>query len=420
VAEIAPFRGIRYDPSAVGDLADVVSPPYDVISDAERGILEETSPYNVVRLVLGHEERGDDERSNKYTRARGLLEAWQAAGVLREDPDEALYVYEQRYHVGDERRTQRGVLAAVRLEDPESGGVLPHERTYDDIVDDRLHLLRATATNVDTIFCVYESQDGSAQDAIERAASADPIASFRTKDGIEHRLWAITDPGSIAAVSRALEKANVVIADGHHRYRTAQRYRDERRTSEGPGPWDAQLMFLVDAERWGPSLLPIHRVIAGLDATAALERLAPVVTAEPAPRGDPERLARELAERRARGRTFAMMDHYGAWWLTVADAAAERAALPEDRSAAWRDLDVAVLHSLVFDRLLGGVSPRFVHSPIEAHDEVRSGRASLAFLLAPMPFESVRAVAEAGDAMPPKSTFFIPKPATGVVMRALD
>jgi uncharacterized protein (DUF1015 family) len=420
VAEIAPFRGIRYDPSAVGDLADVVSPPYDVISDAEQDILEEASPYNVVRLILGREERGDDERSNKYTRARGLLEAWQAAGVLREDDDEALYLYEQRYTIGGDRRTQRGVLGAVRLEEPDAGGVLPHERTYADIVDDRLQLLRATATNVDTIFCVYESQDGAAQDAIERAGSTDPISFFTTSDGIEHRVWSITDTRAIADVARALEKANVVIADGHHRYRTAQRYRDERREAEGPGPWDAQLMFLVDASHWGPSLLPIHRVISGMDASSALEKLAPTVTSEPAPRGDPERLAHELAERRARGRTFAMIDHYGAWWLTVADTGAERAALPDDRSAAWRDLDVAVLHSLIFEQLLGGVKPRFVHSPTEAHEEVKSGRASLAFLLAPMPFDAVRAVAEAGDAMPPKSTFFIPKPATGVVMRALD
>src|SRR5437899_918760 len=130
VAEIAPFRGTRYDPSAVDDLSLVVSPPYDVITEADREALEAGSPYNVVRLVLGRDEPGDDERSNKYTRARGLLEAWHAAGVLREDVGEALYVYEQRYRLGDEKRFQRGVLGAVRLDEPEAGGVLPHERTY--------------------------------------------------------------------------------------------------------------------------------------------------------------------------------------------------------------------------------------------------------------------------------------------------
>lgn len=420
MAEIFPFRGIRYDPSAVGDLARVVAPPYDVISDADRDMLEAASPYNVVRLILGRDEPGDDERSNKYTRARGLLETWQAAGILRQDDTDALYVYEQRYRVGGEERVQRGVLGAVRLDDPESGGVLPHERTYDKIVQDRLMLLRATEANVDTIFCVYDGQDGIAHEAIERAAAAEPLSHFTTPDGIEHSLWSMTDVLDIASIGRVLEKAHVVIADGHHRWQTALHYRNERRADEGLGPWDMQLMFLVDATRWGPSILPIHRVVTGIDATEALKRLAPVVAAEPAPRGDPERLARELAVRRARGRTFAMFDHYGAWWLTIADPAAERAALPQDRSAAWRDLDVSVLHGLIFERLLGDVKPRFIHSPAEAADEVRSGRASLGFLLAPMPFDAVRAVAEAGEAMPQKSTFFVPKPATGVVMRALE
>jgi len=420
VAEIAPFRGMRYDPSAVDDLARVVAPPYDVISEADRDALEASSPYNVVRLILGRDEPGDDERSNKYTRAHGLLEAWRAAGILSDDPQEALYIYEQRYTLAGEARIQRGVLAAVRLNDPGSGGVLPHERTYEKIVDDRLRLLRATETNLDTIFCIYDGQDEGARDAIERAAATPPVAAFTTPDGIEHRLWAMTDVLDIATVARSLEKAPVVIADGHHRWQTALHYRDERRADEGFGPWDLQLMFLVDASRWGPALLPIHRVISGIDATTALARMSPVLSAEPAPRGDPEKLVQELAARRARGRTFAMFDHYGAWWLTVADPAAERAALPADRSAAWRDLDVSVLHGLVFDKLLGGVKPRFVHAATEAAEEVKSGRATLGFLLAPMPFDAVRAVAEAGEAMPPKSTFFIPKPATGVVMRALD
>jgi len=420
VAEIAPFRGTRYDPSAVDDLSLVVAPPYDVITEADRDALEVASPYNVVRLILGRDEPGDDERSNKYTRARGLLEAWLAAGVLREDADEALYVYEQRYEIGTDRRFQRGVLGAVRLDDPEAGGVLPHERTYEKIVEDRLQLLRATETNLDTIFCVYDGQDQAAQAVIERVVAGTPLSQFTTSDGIEHVLWAMTDVLDIAAVARELEKAPVVIADGHHRWQTALHYRNERRTAEGLGPWDLQLMFLVDASRWGPSLLPIHRVVSGIEATTAMERMAPAIRAEPAPRGDPERLLQGLIERRARGRTFAMFDHYGAWWLTVADPAAERASLPAERSEAWRDLDVSVLHGLVFDRLLGGVKPRFVHSATEAADEVKSGKASLGFLLAPMPFEAVRAVAEAGEAMPPKSTFFVPKPATGVVMRALE
>ena len=220
MAEIAPFRGTRYDPSAVDDLSLVVAPPYDVITEADREALEAASPYNVVRLILGRDEPGDDERSNKYTRARGLLEAWRAAGVLREDAGEALYVYEQRYRIGDEKRFQRGVLGAVRLDEPEAGGVLPHERTYEKIVQDRLQLLRATETNLDTIFCIYDGQEQGAHDAIERTASTPPVAQFTTEDDVEHVLWSMTDVLDIGAVGRALEKAPVVIADGHHRWQT--------------------------------------------------------------------------------------------------------------------------------------------------------------------------------------------------------
>jgi uncharacterized protein (DUF1015 family) len=420
VARIAPFRGIRYDPDAVGDLSRVVAPPYDVISDAALDLLEEASPHNIVRLILGRDEPGDDETTNKYTRARGLLEAWLTAGVLRRDEDEALYVYEERSTIDGEPHLQRGILGAVSLGREGEDAVLPHEGTYDDIVADRLALLRATATNLDCIFCVTDAQDAGTHAAVERVTGGDPSAAFTTPDGIDHRLWTMTDPDAIATVIRTVSRAQVVIADGHHRHRTAQIYADERRGAEGPGPWDAQLMLVVDATRFGPALLPIHRVVRGIDAPAALARLQPVFRVEEVHTPDPAAMAAELIKRRIYGRTFAMLSADRAWWLTVSDKVAEREAMPPERSPAWRDLDVAVLHALVFDRLLDVSETGFEHSATETADAVRAGRADLAFLVAPPPFESVRAVAEAGEAMPQKSTFFIPKPITGIVLRPLD
>lgn len=416
--EVTPFRGLRYDPAVVGDLSAVVSPPYDVISPAQREQFEALSPYNVVRLVLPQPEPGADENS-RYARARALLDEWVAAGALRRDDAESLYVYEQRYTLDGEPRTQRGILAAVGLAGPEDGGVLPHERTYAKIVEDRLSLLRAAETNLDCVFCVYDSDDAAAHAAIDAAAAGRPDAHFATPDGIEHTVWRMSDPDAVGAVTRAIEKASVVIADGHHRWRTAQTYRDERRATDGSGAWDAKMTFLVDASRFGPSLLPIHRVIDEIEAETAIARLSPVFDIEPA-EGDPKTLAAELAVRGVGKRTFCMLDGSRAWWLTLRDRDAEAEALPADRSQAWRDLDVSVLHALVFDRLLGGITPHFVHSPSEAVEEIHEGKATLAFLLAPMPFDAVRAVAEAGDAMPQKSTYFIPKPATGVVLRPLD
>lgn len=420
MADIAPFKGIRYDPTAVEDLATVVSPPYDVIAPAGRDRLEDASPYNVVRLVLGRDEPGDDERRNKYVRARALLDAWRASGVLQRDPDDALYVYEQRYRVGDVTGVQRGILAAVALEDPGAGGVLPHERTYDDIVDDRLRLLRATAANLDCVFCVYAGL-GEAGEVLDAAVAADPVCRFRTDDdGVEHALWRVVDPAAIERVVRSLEKVQVVIADGHHRHRTAELYRAERRAAEGPGAWDRQLMFLVDVSRHGPALLPIHRVLSGIDAGEVRARLEPVFAFERADTTDAMRLAAEVARRRDAGRVYALLARDAAWWMRVADEEAVRAALPADHSTGWRDLDVSVLHAVAFERLLGGVTPQFVHHAEEVGEELEHRTADVAFLLAPPPFESVLAVAEAGDAMPQKSTFFVPKPKTGIVLRPLN
>lgn len=419
MVDIAPFRGILYDPAAVGDVAQVVAPPYDVISEADRDALEDASPYNIVRLVLGRDEPSDGDRDNKYVRARALFDAWRAAGILQEDPDEAFYLYEQRYQLAGLERTQRGLLAAVALDDPDAGGVLPHEGTYDEIVDDRLALLRATATNLDCILCVQSGQDAAAAEIADRVAATPPALRFTAEDG-EHRLWRIEDAGECETLIKALAPVRVMIADGHHRHRTAQRYRDERRSAEGPGPWDRQVMLLVDATRHGPALLPIHRVVTGMDSEAARARLGSAFAIEPAARHDPEDLARQLAARRASdARTFVMLGRDDAWWLTLADADAEGAAMPTDRSPAWRDLDVSVLHALVFEHLLGGVTPGFVHHASEAAAEIDAGRADLAFLLAPAPFEAVVAVAEAGEAMPQKSTYFVPKPKTGIVLRAL-
>ena len=415
MAAISSFRGLRYDLDVVGDLGTVAAPPYDVIPPDALEWFEQASPYNVVRLILGRQEAGSDQ----YTRAAETLEAWIRDGVLVRDDRDRLTVYEQRFIVGDRERVQRGVLAAADIEE-EPRSILPHERTMAAPVEDRLKLLRATRVNLSPVFAVYSSDDGGARDVIARTVETEPWATWSSEDdGVTHRAWLLDDPDDVEAVRRTLASAVVVIADGHHRYRTAQEYRRERRAADGPGPWDAMLMYLVDAAWCGPALLPIHRAV---DPTAddILSRLGDAFGVEPTDETDPDVLASELERRREGGRTFVLLGADRSYWLTVADKAAEADAMPADRPAVWRDLDVAVLEWFVMRRLLSGVEARYVHHPKEAAELVASGAAGAAFLLAPPPFEAVRAIAEAGDAMPPKSTFFIPKPRTGVVLRPLD
>ncbi|MGH2785880.1 MAG: DUF1015 family protein [Actinomycetota bacterium] len=415
MAAISPFRGLRYDLETVGDLGTVAAPPYDVIPPEALERFEHASPSNVVRLILGRQEAGSDQ----YTRAAETLEAWIRDGVLVRDAGERVTVYEQRFTAGGRARVQRGVLVAAAIEDePET--ILPHERTMAAPVEDRLKLLRATRTNLSPVFAVYSADDGGAREVVARVVETEPWATWSSDDdGVAHKAWILEDPDDIAAIVRTLASAVVVIADGHHRYHTAREYRRERHAADGAGPWDAMLFYLVDSGWCGPALLPIHRVV-DTPAGEVVSRLSETFEVEPAGGSDADALAAELEQRREVGRTFALLGPDGAHWLTVSDKEAEADAMPADRPAVWRDLDVAVLEWFVMRRLLGGVEARYVHHPHEAAKLVADGEAGAAFLLAPPSFESVRAIAEIGEAMPPKSTFFVPKPRTGVVLRPLD
>ncbi len=414
MATVSPFRGLRYDLSTVGNFGAVTSPPYDVISPEALVQYERASPHNVVRLILSRDSATED----KYTRAAQTLDRWINDGVLVRDPRDTITVYEQRFVVGGRERVQRGVLAAVTM-DEDGRSVLPHEHTMAAPVEDRLNLIRATRAQLSPVFAVYATEDPGARDEIGRTVERSPLAEWRSADDeVAHRAWVVDDAHEIARVARTLASATIVIADGHHRYRTALEYRAERRAADGPGPWDQMLLYLVDANWNGPALLPIHRTIP-LPPEEVIRKATPAFDVEPAGTTSAEKLAAEVERRRQEGRCYVLLGREGAWWLRVADKAAEADALPADRSAVWRDLDVAVLERFLLQKLLG-TEARYVHTASEAADEVAAGRAGSALLLAPPPFESVRAVAEAGEAMPPKSTFFVPKPRTGVVIRLLD
>lgn len=407
--DVAPFHGFRY--AAGFDPAAVTSPPYDVISPRDRAALEAASPQNVVRLILG--PIGVEE--GKYRQARALLDKWIDEGVLVQDPEPSLYLYEERYDIDGERRSQIGLLGAVEISDD----VLPHERVMGPVVEDRLDVIRTTEANLSPVFCLYWSADGRAAEIIDQVRAEAPYADFTDDAGTGHRAWRIVDPERIEALAEVLADAKTIIADGHHRYRTAEAYKEERNAVDGAGPWDRMLLYMVDAERHGPALLPIHRVVHDLPVEEALEMLAPLFDIEEASTTDSDELALLVNARRAQGRSYGILGPKTAWIATLRDEAAAASATEGDHSAAWRDLDVAVLHALVFDRVLKGATATYVHHPAEAAESVAAGEATFGILLARTPTEAVREIAEARDSMPPKSTFFIPKPQTGIVIRSL-
>ncbi len=403
---LRPFRALRYDPTRVPDLASVLSPPYDVIDDEQRAALERRDPYNVVRLILP---------SDGYEAAAGRLAQWRADGVLRADETPALYVYEE----AGAGHVQRGLVGALGLARPEAAIVLPHENTMAGPVADRLALTEATAAQLEQIMLVYDG-GGAAAAVVAEAGDGEPLLAAETPDGVSHRVWAVTGDERLAAVAADLQPRRAVIADGHHRYATYLRYQADRHAAgAGRGPWDFGLTYLVDAGTFGPQVHAIHRVLPTLAAPEAARRAAGGFTVDEVD-GVPAALDRLAAA--AGGPAFVVTDGERCWVLHSPDPAALDTALPADRSAAWRRLDVAVAHEFLVRRLLGLPDDEetvgYRHD-VEAAVAAARRTGGTALLLNPTPVDAVTAVAAAGDRMPRKSTLFTPKPATGLLMRAL-
>ncbi|MFA5787985.1 MAG: DUF1015 domain-containing protein, partial [Actinomycetota bacterium] len=417
-AVILPFRGLRYDPRKVGDVGAATSPPFDVISPEQRGRFAAQSPANAVNLILPESTAGRD----RYATAAGILSDWVARGVLVRDASPCLYAYQESYSHKGESRSQLGLLAAVPLiGDPETG-ILPHERTHAGPVADRLALMKATRANLSPVFGVC-SGGAPVAPVLAPCLSSPAVLEFSDEISVQHKLWLIDDPETQAALCSALLPARILIADGHHRHATALAYRESMRAERGPGPWDAALFYLVDADSQGPLVLAIHRAVLNLDPELLLARLRGHF--DLAESGGRDALGGVLREMDSPGPLrFAV---YAKGRFTIArlvKPAAIESHLPRERSAAWCALDVAQLHLGVLQGLLSfaGEEGTIVYDADadSACDMVDAGRASLAILLRPTPFHAITDVADQAEPMPQKSTYFFPKPRTGMVFRSLD
>jgi uncharacterized protein (DUF1015 family) len=336
--------------------------------------------------------------------------------VLRPDAEAALYVYEER----QDGHVQRGIIGALGLTPAEDGIVLPHENTMAGPVADRLALMSAVAADLEPIFLVYDG-GGAASRLVAGAEEHQLVAEVTTDDGIAHRVWAVTDPATLAAVAADLHSRRAVIADGHHRYATSLRYQADRHADgAGTGPWDLGLAFLVDGSAFGPQVHAIHRVVPRLDVEAAADQARASFQVTRVAGGVDEALD-ALAKAGGDGPAYVVTDGSAAYLLSEPDQDALAAALPSDRSDAWRGLDVTVAHMFLIRRLWGLEDREdvvdFRHDAPAAVSAARES-GGCALLLNPTPVADVAAVAAAGDRMPRKSTLFVPKPATGLLIRA--
>jgi len=427
---VRPFRAIRYDPAVVGSIASVVAPPYDVIGREEQSRLYETSPYNVVRLDLSRE-------SDRYRAASALFREWRASGALTRDAEPAFYLYSQRYQPkGDDVRERFGFFARLRLEKFESGKVLPHEKTLASAKADRLELQRACRANLSSIFGLFSAPGFTLDDATASVRGA-PGVDFTDAAGVRHRMWRVTDPRVQRELASRLEDRTVYIADGHHRYETALRYRDEMRDEtgrrSGDEPFDYVLAYLVNMAEPGLVVLPTHRLLGSLDLAveALLERLRACFRVEESPKADgASAFLRKLGPRDANERRIGIALRGEAPFFVLATRDGEN----DHRlagSAARRHLDVSLLHGLILEgpgSILGldahreAEAGRLVYTKDgeEAVARVESGEFAAAFLLNATRVDEVRQVSEAGETMPEKSTYFYPKVLTGLVFNSLE
>jgi uncharacterized protein (DUF1015 family) len=414
MADLQPLRTLRYEPSAVGSLEDVIAPPYDVIDAELRAQLAARSPYNVVEIDL----------PPSYAEAAATMADWREHGVLVREDEPAVWVLRQDYDAPDgQRRTRNGVLARVRVDEYGPGRIRPHERTHAGPKEDRLQLTRATRTNLSPIFSLFPDRDGAAARAMEQISAAEPFAAAADLDGTENTLWRSGDEDLVAELQMALADAELLIADGHHRYETARVYAEE---VGGDGEHRYVLMLLCSLSDPGLLVFPTHRLLTGLkDDSAKQLAIREVLTRD----FEVERLGdvSEL-EPPAGAVAFGYMDsfHKQPYRVTLKDQSiADRAliGMPEP----YRRLDTAVLEALVLRGALEMSEDDISHlngldyskDLDDAIDAVRTGRADAGFFMRATPVDQVREVAETGESMPPKSTYFYPKVPTGLVFNPL-
>lgn len=429
MAEVQPFQAWRYDVGQVGDLTDVIAPPYDVIDETMQDELYKKHPCNCVRLILNRDEPDDASVDDRYARAAKFLKQWKQEGVLIQEHENALYVYHQEFEWEGTKYVRKGFLGRLRLEELGKGNVYPHEQTMPGPKKDRLALITATETNLSPIFGLYPDAENEVMAPLDQAIlSLTPLVATDHL-GTVHRMWPVTDESVINQVREIIADKPIFIADGHHRYETACNY---QRELEAAGKLDASsaanyvLMTFVGMEDPGLAILPTHRLVSGLpelssdDVRSALGNhfsIEEVNSAE---------AAWEALEMDGAQELFGVgTPADGKWLLARATDTSPMLELAADQSDAWRGLGVSLLHRLIIDHLIVGANPdsepkyKFVHLMNEVTEAMSGKSCQLAVLVNPAGMEHVQSISAELERMPPKSTFFYPKLLSGLVFNPL-
>ena len=434
MAEIIPFKALRYDPDHV-KLEDVLTQPYDKITPEMQTKYYEKSPHNLVRIILGKAGETDSDAFNVYSRAKEYLHDWRSDGILKQDSEPALYAYSQTFalHGTRDLSERRGLIALGRLHDYSDGVVFRHEQTLSKPRADRLNLLRATKAHFGQIFMLYSDPQEKIDALLKSKAEEDPDTSILDEYETLHRIWRIQDPALIGAAQQVMHDKKLLIADGHHRYETALNYRNERRAQSGSAdpnaPYEFVMMTLIPMESRGLVILPTHRIVHGLpnfDREQMLEAAAQFFEIDRIDMRTENRSATTMLSQAAEnGTAFVAITRQGSYLLRAKANVIEDALkhIPQLQ----RGLDVVQLHRILLERILGiseeairnQENVRYERDAFEAISWIRQG-ANVAFLMNPAKIQQVSDIAFAGEVLPQKSTDFYPKLLSGLTIYALE
>ena len=434
MADVQPFRGLRYAQDKVGDLAQIITPPFDVISKEAQTRYYERHPYNVIRMELGRQEPTDDTLNNVYSRAAATLSEWRLQNILYQEALPCYYLYQQRFTYGSQTFIRTSLLARVRLEPWSARVILPHEHIRTKDKEDRLNLLRACSTNLSPIMCMYEDPQEQIRRILSSYAEEADIC-ITDEVGEEHRLHPITDPELMILIHNFFASRQLYIADGHHRYTTALQYRDEvhqqRRELHSMDGVNFVMMALIDVDDPGWLVLPTHRILFDLSQdklnTLSQQQLARYFTVQVLDTQDTsENVLAKLAQAGQDQPSLVLKTQEQTLLLSVNQQGKERMA-QSDHSPSWNELDVAIVQTLILEDQLqlspadiaAGRSIRYSHHMSEAWQALQNQDAQAIILLNGIPLRQVCAIAQADDRMPQKSTYLYPKLVTGLVMNPL-
>ncbi len=419
MAKVIPFKGVLYNPEKI-DAGAVMAPPYDIVTPSLKDVLYKKSPHNVIRIDFGKDKDGDNDDENRYSRALKSLHDWLEQGILINSAKPSFYCYEISYKIKNRLKKTRGFLGAVKIEELGSGKIHPHEMTYSKPKQDRLNILRYCNANTSPIFSLYSSEKKLASSVLEECVKADPFIEADIGDGIIHRLWLISDSNAIETIKNDLSDKDVFIADGHHRYETALAFRKEMKekglSKTGDEPFNYVLMFLSNMEDDGLTLLPTHRIVeidSDINTKETLRKYFNVQKVN----------TEEMSDKQTRQKMFEMMqnhEHSFGMYLTNSDTyytlSFNSSNFQMDQPECLSNLDVIVLHRLMFEKTLHIEHYEYEMDPDIAVERAITGSFEAVFFLNPTKIQDVREVALARQRMPPKSTYFYPKLLTGMII----